>query len=94
MSKVLISLISIGLLGIMMGVATTGITMHSVQAVAQCGRNCDGDSPDDTKRQLAQSLRQIAQKINNDPPKSDIVSKLINRANQLDPDCGISCQNG
>jgi len=83
----------------MMGVATTGITMQSVQAVAQCGRNCGGDSPDDTKRQLAQSLRQIAQKINNDPnisdpPKSDIVSKLIKRANQLDPSCGLSCENG
>lgn len=82
-----------------MGVATTGITTQSVQAVAQCGRNCPGDSPDDTKRQLAESLRQLAQKINNnpnlsDPPKSDIVSKLINRANQLDPGCGVSCENG
>jgi hypothetical protein len=99
-------LIAFLVIAIAIGVATTGIAIQSASAVGSC-QTCGEDGEDglpgshrsDAKHKAAESLRHTAEKIKvdphiSDPPKSEIVSKLNDRANQLDPSDGDSNGGG
>jgi len=86
-------ILTIGLLAIVLGIATTGIAIHSVQAVTpdpvaikKAVSQAAGDA-------TANSLRQTAAIINSNPGLSDqakntIAQKLNNYANFVSGNCG------
>lgn len=89
-------ILTIGLLAVVIGIATTGIAIQSVQAGGDGSNGGIGVNPaalaimKAANRATANSLRQTSQQITSNPDlpnvaKNIISDKLGNAANQLDP---------